>query len=223
MPLKPKELLNKIIKYVPKIKMEEWDGKRCIIEMKDADYTHWRQTEWVGFYLEFLMERTNLPGVAQFKLFVGNTSFNGCAGKNIIDYKTSSIDEDVLLNDKKAVDYIVQKYGELGYVIIKGIAEKEEDNEMDIWRKGLTGKSKYVIEGEKSGRKHRKLKTKFVLIKIIYVGINKQNIHKLRTFNQGVNSDGKPRNPKYILPKKLLNNFIKAELDLTKFREEKRL
>ena len=110
---------------------------------------------------------------------------------------------------------------ELGYVIIKGKVEKEKNKELDNWRKALTGKSKYVLEGEKEGRKHRKLKTKFFPTKIIYVSITKQNIKELKPFNQGRNSDGSPRNPKFILPKKLLKNFTKAELNISEFRKKK--
>ena len=217
--LTPKELLIKVIKYIPQITEKEWDAKLCITEMKDSNYRNWKQTEWLGFYLEFLTERTNLPGVAQFKLFVGNTSFNGCAGKNVIDYKTSSIEEDIILNDQEAVQRVVKKYKELGYIILKGEIKKEKNKELDDWRKELTGKSKYVLEGEKSGRIHRKLKTKFYPTKLIYVAITKKNINQLGQFNQGRNSDGKPRNPKYILPKKLLKSFTKAELDILQFRK----
>ena len=214
--LKPKELLIKIIKYIPKITKKRWDAKECILEMKESNYRNWKQTEWVGFYIEFLTERTNIPGVAQFKLFVGNTSFNGCAGKNVIDYKTSSSEEDIILNDKEAMEKVVKKYGELGYIIIKGKSKKEDSDELDIWRKKLVGKSKYVIEGEKSGRKHRKLKVEFTPTKIFYISINNKNIKSLRIFNQGRNSDGKPRRPKYILPKELLKDFVKSELNLEK-------
>ena len=217
--LHPKELLIKATKYIPNITKKEWDAKECITEMKEANYRNWKQTEWVGFYLEFLTERTNLPGVAQFKLFVGNTSFNGCAGKNVIDYKTSSLGEDIILNDQEAVNRVVKKYKELGYVIIEGRVEKEKNREFDNWRKELTGKSKYVLEGEKSGRIHRKLKIKFFPENIIYVSITKKNIKQLKQFNQGRNSDGKSRNPKYILPKKLLKDFTKAELDISQFRK----
>lgn len=217
--LKPKDLLIKVTKYIPNITKKEWDAKECILEMRDSTYRNWKQTEWVGFYLEFLTERTNLPGVAQFKLFVGNTSFNGVAGKNIIDYKTSSSDEDIILNDINAMNRVVKKYKELGYVIINGDIEKENNIELDEWRKSLTGKSKYVLKGEKSGRKHRKLKTKFFPKRILYVAITKDNIKQLKVFNQGKNSNGNPRNPKYILPKGLLKDFIIEELDISQFRK----
>lgn len=216
--LKPKELLIKVIKYIPSITKKEWDAKECIIEMKEANYRNWKQTEWIGFYTEFITERTNVPGVAQFRLFVGNTSFNGVASNNVTDYKTSSSKEGIILNDINAINQVVKKYKELVYVIIKGDAEKEDNRDLDIWRKNITGKSKYVEEGEKSGRRHRKLKTKFYPKKILYVSITKENIKQLKIFSQGRNSNGKPRNPKYILLNSLLEKFTKAELDIDKFR-----
>ncbi len=217
--LKPKELLNKIIEYVPVIIKSEWDAKECILEMKEKEYHNWKQTEWVGFYLEFITERTNIPGVAQFKISEGNVSFNGIAGKNVIDYKTSSSNEGIPLNDINATDKIVKKYKELVYIIIKGEVKKEKNKELDKWRKELTGKSKYVLKGENMGRKHRKLKTKFFPKQILYISINKKNIKNLEIFNQGRNADGSPRNPKYLIPIKILKNFIKAELELSQFRK----
>ncbi len=169
--LSPSDLLRSILAYIPRVG-EEWEARECILAMRDAGYRNWRQTEWVGFYLEFLTENTSLPGVAHLRLFVGNTSFNGCAGKNVVDYKTSSYGSSgIILNDKEAMDRVVAKYGELGYVIVRGVVEKETDEVLDAWRKGIVGKSKYVIAGEKSGRYHRKLKVMFNPDRLLYIPI----------------------------------------------------
>ena len=210
--LAPKELLISLIGYIPRLK-EDWYAQECIIEMRDAGYHNWKQTEWIGFYLEYLTESINIPGVANLKLFVGNTTFNGCAGKNVIDYKTSSKPEaDIILNDQEAMSRVVNRYKELGYIIIKGETLKEENNELDLWRQSLSGKSKYVIAGEQMGRRHRKLKTVFAPQNLLYVAITSKNIKQLKVFNQGRNSDGNPRNPKYILPNKILGEYTLAEL-----------
>ena len=34
-----------------------WDGKKCVLEMKEHHYQNWAQTEWQGFYLEFLLQQ----------------------------------------------------------------------------------------------------------------------------------------------------------------------
>ena len=26
-----------------------WDGKKAILEMKENEYPHWKQMEWIGF------------------------------------------------------------------------------------------------------------------------------------------------------------------------------
>lgn len=218
--MKPKELLIKLVKYVPLITKPEWDAKECILEMKEKKCPHWKKTEWVGFYLEFITEMMHIPGVAQFKIIEGNTSFNGIAGKNVIDYKTSSSNEGIPLNDMDATNEIVKKYKELVYIIVKGGKKTEKNRELDKWRKKLTGKSKYVLEGEKMGRKHRKLKTKFFPKQILYISINKKNIKNLKIFNQGRNADGSPRKPKYIIPIKMLKDFTKAKLELSQFRKK---
>lgn len=210
--LQPSDLLKKIIECVPEISKKEWEAQTCIIEMKNAQYRNWKQTEWVGFYLEYITEKTNIPGVAQFKMFVGNTSFNGCAGKNIIDYKTSSENADILLNDQEAVQRVVRKYGELGYIILKGTVVFENDNELDLWRQNIAGKSAYVKKGILEGRRHRKLKSIFKPTNIMYLSVNKNNIKRLKDFKQGKNSDGNNRAIKYMIAMKDLPCFLKATL-----------
>lgn len=39
-----------------------WDGKKAILEMKEAGSTQWRQMERMGFYFEFLCE-TRFDGI----------------------------------------------------------------------------------------------------------------------------------------------------------------
>lgn len=44
-----------------------WDGRTAILEMREAGSKHWRQTEWMGWYHEFLCEKhlgavLDLPG-----------------------------------------------------------------------------------------------------------------------------------------------------------------
>jgi len=34
-----------------------WDGRRSILEMKEAGFPHWKQMEWIGWYFQFLCER----------------------------------------------------------------------------------------------------------------------------------------------------------------------
>lgn len=31
-----------------------WDGREAILGMRKANYRHWKQMEWIGFYFQFL-------------------------------------------------------------------------------------------------------------------------------------------------------------------------
>ncbi len=33
-----------------------WDGRRSVLAMKEADFPHWKQMEWIGWYFQFLCE-----------------------------------------------------------------------------------------------------------------------------------------------------------------------
>jgi hypothetical protein len=36
---------------------KNWDGKNCIVEMKDNHNRNWRQMEWIGFYAEYAIRK----------------------------------------------------------------------------------------------------------------------------------------------------------------------
>ena len=210
----PSNFLRDLVAYVPRL-LSVWEAKECVLEMREAGYRHWRQTEWVGFYLEFLIENVSIPGVALLHLVVGNTLFDGCAGKAVIDYKTSSLDATgIILNDKAATDRVLLAYGELGYMVVRGASETETDDELELWRRRVAGTSSYVASNATAGRSHRKLKTRFAPSSLLYVSIRQHNLGLLHLFNQGRNSDGHPRNVKYLLPISLLDKFVAATLDL---------
>jgi len=44
-----KELIEQLGKKLADMPAQ-WDGRSAILEMRDADYPHWRQMEWIGFY-----------------------------------------------------------------------------------------------------------------------------------------------------------------------------
>ncbi len=61
------EQIGRVLGKIPK----KWDGRSSILEMKKADYPHWRQMEWIGFYFQFLCEKDlsglmEIPGPSLF-------------------------------------------------------------------------------------------------------------------------------------------------------------
>lgn len=55
--IKNAKAIGKILKNIPKV----WDGRTAILEMKDSAFPHWRQMEWIGFYFQFLCEKSLAP------------------------------------------------------------------------------------------------------------------------------------------------------------------
>ncbi len=47
------KLIGQKFRNIPKI----WDGKKSILEMKNAGYPYWKQMEWIDFYFQFLCEK----------------------------------------------------------------------------------------------------------------------------------------------------------------------
>jgi hypothetical protein len=116
---------------------------------------------------------------------------------------------ELIINDKEAINNAIEQYGSIGLVIGLGDAEyNDKDRTFQNWVDELKGgKSDYEKERIERGANSRLRKVAFNLKVIIFVKINKENLKYLGTYNQGRNSNGKPRPPKYELDLKNLDKF----------------
>lgn len=100
-----------------------WDGRACIEEMRDAEYSQWRQLEWQGFYFEFI----GIP--ALIDAFGGGPARHGAT---VFDYsrtipwdlKAHSIGSGstTLLNDLASIRGRLAE-GPLGFIVLSGDAD----------------------------------------------------------------------------------------------------
>ncbi len=194
---------------------KEWNGKHAILDMKNSGYNQWRQMEWIGWYFQFLCEKKldkimKIPGKEY-----GNVKFDGfkiipwdfkCHIEN--DYKGKEKTE-LIINDRAAIDKAIEDYGSVGLVIGTGNAKyNDEDRTFQNWVEELKGgKSNYEKERIERGASSRLRKVSFNLKEIVFVKISKDNLKYLGTYNQGRNSNGNPREPKYELDLKNLDKF----------------
>lgn len=97
----------------------EWEGKKCVLELKDANY-QWKQMEWWAFYFEWQCRRLlegefRIPG----ERIGGRVTFD--AKRSMVwDFKAKAIKSDdhrAILNDMKAVDEVVGRDGAYGAII----------------------------------------------------------------------------------------------------------
>jgi hypothetical protein len=210
----PKEeasiLLKKLKEYLPR----DLDGKEAILEMKKNGDNQWRQMEWQGFYLEYLVENKLMSDIGGSEgPKYGNTQFD-YEKDHPWDFKVhSSIRKNgysnnvMILNDSKAIRQCIEDKGGIGFIVASGEPEWESDeHEFRAWHYSIQEeKSDYVKEGEKKNRSHRNRKTAFEFenIEAYYFGsvdiINKGLSEGwIGEFQKGMrNSDGSSRNKKY--------------------------
>ncbi|MGE4319896.1 MAG: hypothetical protein AB7E61_00440 [Acholeplasmataceae bacterium] len=218
------DLFSVIEDFNAQFPFDQWITAQYAIDyMYESGFSQWRQTEWAGWYLEcmfdqFIKERkiehiveyVGLIGKAQtdldFDLLI-NESFYG-------DLKASSnTTNSVLLNDQTNLITAIETYDKFWYIIYSHETRKDKDFE-DF---PMTQYRAYKIQEENANKDkdfdpysyHNKMKHSVNFKNVIILELNKVNYkHALEDFNQGVQPDGNPRNPKFKISKKNIDNFI---------------
>jgi hypothetical protein len=206
-----------------------WEGKDALIEMKNNEYRNWGQTEWQGFFLEYLIQQEfqfdefdelkienvlEMPGPRY-----GNTVFDGFY--NIPwDFKVHvNKGNQVIANDMEAVENAIDEYGKIGFIIVSGNAEIENDREFSDWRNELKGGlSKNQIENIKKNKPHRKLKVSFNPKEVIVITLSKEDIPKHGILKGVRNPNGKIRRDKLVIN---LNNLTEEDIIIRELLSDK--
>ena len=192
--------VGQILQSIAKV----WDGRKCIIEMKEANFPHWKQMEWIGFYFQFLCEQ-RLSGILEIPgPKYGNVRFDGF--KEIPwDFKAHAMNTSshhVIVNDSEATANAIEDYGEVGLVLALGkVLYNDEDRAFQKWHEALKGgKSKYEVERIKRGAWSRLRKVSFRLQQISFIRITDESLVKCGSFQTDFrNADGAPRRPKVLI------------------------
>ncbi len=196
------------LKNIPK----SWDGRKSILEMKNADFSHWKQMEWMGFYFQFLCEKylggiMKIPGPKY-----GNVNFDGL--KDIPwDFKAHAMNtssHQIIVNDSRATAKAIKDFGEVGLILALGeVQYNDEDRTFQKWHEALKGGlSKYSQERIKRGAWSRLRKVAFNLKQISFIRITDNTLIKCGSFQTDFrNANGSPRKAKVLV-------------DLEKIKEE---
>lgn len=194
-----------------------WDGKEAVLKLKEMNY-QWRQMEWIGWYFEVLCKERlkqisfNVPGKKY-----GNVEFDSHRKINW-DIKASAIkshSHKAILNDMAAIDRSIREHGAHG--IILGLVDVEYNDEQRTFQQWHTklkgGLSNYEKDRIKRNAVSRYRKRKADLNQILILAISAANVRKLEIYSQGRNSDGSPRNPKYMLDIENAHEFELGRVD----------
>ncbi len=198
------EELKKILAKMPAM----WDGRKAILEMRDAGYPHWKQMEWIGFYFQFLCD-TKLPPLMKIPgPKYSRVEFDGFS-EIPWDFKVhpnknanGQDNKSVIVNDSLAIAEAIKKFGAAGLILASGDAEyNDEDRSFQVWHQKLKGGlSEYEKQRILRKAPSRLRKTAFVLEKIELILLDDKIVSGLSFFQEGFrNSDGSPRNAKVLL------------------------
>ena len=207
-----KEALGKLPKF--------WDAKSAILYLKAKDY-QWRQMEWIGFHFELLS--TELLEKRSFTIpgdKYGNTTFD-CKHAINWDMKSHAIRSDThkaILNDVEAVDDSIEEHGCHGVILALLDVEYNDDNRsFQKWHSELKGGlSDYERDRMARNATSRYRKRSAQLQQVLILSIDKNNKDLLGIYNQGRNSDGSPRPPKYMLNIELADSLEIGRIEFDK-------
>lgn len=197
---------------------KEWHGSDCYIEMVENNYRNKFQPEWAGFFLEYEFEKyinqnkiTNLITYAQDKkeggidldLFFPLINQYG-------DLKAHSDNSRAIQgNDWKTIFSLLKEGKHIYYIVCEHSTIKDSECDYEVtkfWNK-MQKKSNLMSYA-------KRMKNTIILKKVYILDINNSNKEFLTMFKQGINSNGKMREPKIMIEHKNLEHFIIREIIL---------
>ena len=193
--------IAKILKTgIPK----EWDGKKCLAEMRDKGGRHWKQMEWMGFYFQFLCETLladvlEIPGPKY-----GRPEFDGFC-EIPWDFKAHAMNTSshkIIVNDSEATAKAIGEYGAVGLILAVGqVVYNDEDRTFQAWHEEFKGgESKFTRDRIKRSAWSRLRKVSFDLRQISFIRLTDDTLIKCGSFQSNFrNSDGSPRRPKVLV------------------------
>jgi hypothetical protein len=189
----------------------DWEGKKCVLELKEANY-NWRQTEWWAFYFEYLC-RSRLKGTFEIPgEMIGSVRFDlkGCVNW---DLKAKAVKSDLhkcILNDKAATNESIAKHGEHGLIIALCDVEYNDVNRsFQKWHSELKGGlSDYEKDRRARTPRSRYRKTHAILQEVLFLRLDRFSVEGLEEMRQGRNSNGAPRPVKYMLDLEDMDDLV---------------
>lgn len=185
-----------------------WDGRTCVEEMLRSEYGQAKQTEWIGFYFEFVGLPALINAYGGGPTRIGATQFD-YARNFVWDLKThgqekltspEGLSGEAPLNDRESILQCVDERGLIGFLVLSGASSFDGSIEFDTWHRKMRGAS------ESKSAHPRRLKVSLHPVTLqAYVFQGTDEIEQaladgvLKVFGQGHQPSGRPRKPKLEL------------------------
>ena len=185
---------KKIVDTVEKLRLashnmpKTWDGRESILEMKNADYKHWHQIEWLESYFKFLCQKhfggiIDIPGQKY-----SNMRFD--AFREISwDFKVQAANTtiyNIIASRTEAIASTIRNYGYYGMILAIGSVEySDKKKTFKKWHDELR-KEIYQYDTNRINRgvMSRTHKTAFVLEEIHFISFDNETLHQCCGFLQ---------------------------------------
>lgn len=184
--------------------VEHWDGRACVDEMRQAEYSQWRQMEWPGFYFEYRGLPALIDAYGGGPRKIGAVRFDYGLGTTW-DLKCHSTEARgaAPLNDRESMVAALGS-GTLGLLVLTGSRQIDPSGEFDRWHREVTSTSR-VARPANTGRR-RARKSSFTPTELCAIVIDDVAHHDellaagvLTVLAQGRQAGGAPRPPKYAI------------------------
>lgn len=189
---------------------KEWNGIDCYKKMFDADYSKKRESEWPGYYFEFVFENyiNDKKLVDIIQMYQDRT--NGGIDLDLYfptldefgDLKTHSTTSSAIIgNDKESFIKALEK-GNVYYVVSELEVNRDIDFDSEVtifWNTLLNKENKLSYKD--------RMKNSVKIVNAYVIEIKPTDIDKLSIFKQGVNSNGKTRKEKISISNTKLKDF----------------
>jgi hypothetical protein len=197
-----KEELHRISEVVVGKTPRQMDGKLAINEMKEAEFSQWRATEWQGFYFEFKVRPELINKLGGGPRKIGSTDFDYALVRTWDMKVHSSLTRhgkesasNCILNDAESMRMAASQSG-FGLIILSG--EPIYDLDFTRWHKSFLGNSK--CEPKKLLKKSFKpTRIDFFFVPSLQRLEEALEKSELKLFKQGRQPSGEARKVKYSI------------------------
>lgn len=208
------EYMAQLIELFFRKEKKHWDGIECYKDMIDNNYNNCYQCEWPGFYLEYEFEKFLYEyGLTEIIKYSQNKK-EGEIDLDLIfplidcygDLKAHASNSNAVQgNDFETIKSVLDSGKHIYYVICEHDTERDKDHENRV------AKFRDSVKHKKNDNKDHisyaeKMKSSVDLKHMYVLDINRSNAKYLKLFKQGVNSNGKLREPKIMID---VNDFDK--------------
>lgn len=189
----------------------DWDGKKSVLALKEADY-NWKQMEWWAFFFEHLCHQRlattfEIPGE-----MIGSVRFDikGSVNWDLKAKATNSDHHKCILNDKASTDASIKTHGAHGVIIaLCEVEYNDRDRTFQTWHSNLKGGlSDYEKDRRTRTAISRLRKTRATLQEILFLRLDKSSVERMEEMRQGRNSNGRPRPVKYMLDLEEIDSLL---------------